>query len=137
LLGIGLSYTDVRTSAAAAGPMIVGSFWACAVSMLWPERVPQPRPPQVQPKLQYGVLLGLAGATAAAGGTSGRRWYIAPAFTTSLVFLMLLYAEPENAAHRFNERMLETMLGVGLAYFYGLAVPKLFAQWRARRDGVT
>jgi uncharacterized membrane protein YccC len=162
---------------------------------------PDPRPPGVRPTFQYGVLLGLAGATAAAigfladlehvgwatgaallvmrpskemqqlrsvgrvlavlagalagtalvratsspgwysvaivaaiaaaAGTSGSRWYVAPAFT-ALVFLLLLYAEPENAAHRFNERMLETILGVGLAYLYGLAVPKLLTRQRDR-----
>jgi hypothetical protein len=202
LLGIGLSYTDIGTSAEVAGLMVAGSVWACAVSMLWPESAPQPRPPGVRPTLQYGVLLGLAGATAAAigfladlehvgwatgaallvmrpsaemqrlrsvgrvlavlagalagtalvratsspgwysaavlvalgaaAGTSGSRWYIAPAFTTALVFLLLLYAEPENAGHRFSERVLETVLGVGLAYLYGLAVPKLLARWRGR-----
>ena len=54
----------------------------------------------------------------------------APAFTTALVFLLLLYSEPENAAHRFNERVLETILGVGLAYLYGLALPKLIGRWQ-------
>ena len=202
LLGIGLSYTDIGTAAGVAGLMVAGSVWACAVSMLWPERAPQPRPPGVRPTLQYGVLLGLAGATAAAigfladlehvgwatgaallvmrpsqemqrlrsvgrvvavlagalagtalvrataspgwysvavvvalaaaAGTSGSRWYVAPAFTTALVFLLLLYAEPQNAAHRFNERVLETILGVGLAYLYGLALPKLIGQCQDR-----
>jgi hypothetical protein len=200
LLGIGLSYTDVGTAVEVGGLMVAGSVWACAVSMLWPERVSPPRPPTVRPTLQYGVLLGLAGATAAAigfladlehvgwatgaallvmrpseemqrlrsigrvlavlagalagialvratsspgwysiavvaalaaaAGTSGSRWYVAPAFTTALVFLLLLYAEPENAGHRFSERVLETVLGVGLAYLYGLAVPRLLARWR-------
>ena len=202
MLGIGLSYTDIVTSAELAGLMVAGSVWGCAVSMLWPERPPRPRLPGVRPTLQYGVLLGLAGATAAAigflaglehvgwatgaallvmrpskemqqlrsvgrvlavlagalagtalvqatsspgwysvaivaavaaaAGTSGSRWYVAPAFTTGLVFLLLLYAEPENAAHRFNERVLETTLGVGLAYLYGLAVPKLLPRQRGR-----
>lgn len=71
-------------------------------------------------------------ALAAAAGTSGSRWYVAPAFTTALVFLLLLYADPASAAHRFGERVAETVLGVGLAYFYGLAVPKLLARWRGR-----
>jgi hypothetical protein len=201
LLGIGLSYTDVGIAATAAVLMVAGSIWACAVSMLWPQHTPQPRPPGVKPTMQYGVLLGLAGATAAAigfiaglehvgwatgaallvmrpseemqrlrsvgrviavvagalaatalvrataapgwyslavivalagaAGTSGSRWYVAPAFTTAMVFLLLLYAEPQNAAHRFNERVLETILGVGLAYLYGLAVPKLLARRQA------
>ena len=51
--------------------------------------------------------------------------------TLFLVFLMLLYSDPQTATRRFNERVLETLLGVGIAYFYGLALPALARQ---RRD---
>ena len=64
-------------------------------------------------------------AVAGAAGTHRSRWYVTPAFTTFLVFLLLLYAHPESAASRFNERLLETLLGVGLAHAYGLALPAL------------
>jgi hypothetical protein len=55
------------------------------------------------------------------------------AFTTFLVFLMLLYSNPQTASKRFNERVLETLLGVGIAYFYGLALPAL-AQHRRKPE---
>ena len=64
------------------------------------------------------VIVALAGAAA----THGSRWYVTPAFTTFLVFLLLLYADPATAQSRFNERLLETALGVGVAYFFGLVM---------------
>ena len=45
---------------------------------------------------------------------------------------MLLYSHPSDASARFTERLLETLLGVGLAYAFGLGIPKL-AQRRHRR----
>jgi hypothetical protein len=67
------------------------------------------------------VLAALAGVAA----THGSRWYVVPAFTTFLVFLLLLYSHPQDAASRFGERVLETLLGVGIAYLFGLALPAL------------
>ena len=206
LVGVGLSYTDVGEVAGLAGLIVGGSVYACALSMLWPERAPAPRPPAgpepYPPTLGYGIRLGCAGATAAAigfladlehvgwacaaallvmrpapemqrlrsvgrilavaagalagialvrldppmgvyavaavaaiagaGGTHRSRWYVTSAFTTFLVFLLLLSADPGDAAARFGERVGETVLGVGLAYLYGLALPAL-AQRLARR----
>ena len=198
MVGVGLSYSDIGTAAGLAALMVLGSLFACLVSMLWPEQpasAPPDRPAPTGPTLDYGIRLGAAGATAAAigfaldlehvgwacaaallvmrptaemqrlrsvgrivavaagalagialvrlsppaavysvaviatiagaAGTHRSRWYVTPAFTTFLVFLLLLYAQPESAASRFNERLLETMLGVGLAYAYGLALPAL------------
>jgi len=65
------------------------------------------------------VLATVAGAAA----THTSRWYVTPAFTTFLVFLLLLYARPQDAASRFDERVLETLLGVAIAYLFGLALP--------------
>ena len=62
---------------------------------------------------------------AGAGATHRSRWYVTSAFTTFLVFLLLLYSDPRTATKRFNERVLETVLGVAIAYFYGLALPAL------------
>jgi hypothetical protein len=67
---------------------------------------------------------------AGAGATHRSRWYVTAAFTTFLVFLMLLYSDPHTATKRFNERVLETLLGVGIAYFYGLALPAVAQQRR-------
>ena len=201
MVGVGLSYPDVGNAAGIAGLIVLGSMWACAISMLWPECPPaaqrRPRPGQAPgqagPTLDYGIRLGAAGATAAAIGfllnldhvgwacaaallvmrpaaemqrlrSAGRiisvaigalvavvlvhlgppawlyslatlaaiagagamhrsRWYVVPAFTTFLVFLLLLYADPQDAASRFGERLLETLLGVAIAYLFGLVLP--------------
>lgn len=79
----------------------------------------------------YGVvvLLSLAGLA----GTRRSRWYVSPAFTTCLVLLLLLYAEPDAAGSRFGERVGETVLGVALAYLFGLALPAAAERWRAQR----
>jgi hypothetical protein len=67
------------------------------------------------------VIVTIAGVSA----TRTSRWYITAGFTTFLVFIMLLYANPQTAESRFNERVVETLLGVGMAYVFGLAVPAL------------
>jgi hypothetical protein len=66
-------------------------------------------------------------AIAGAAGTRGSRWYVTPFFTTLLVLVMLLYASPTvaNEQWRFAERVGETALGVGLAYCFGLVLPRL------------
>jgi uncharacterized membrane protein YhaH (DUF805 family) len=76
-------------------------------------------------------LVAIAALTGAAG-THASRWYVTPAFTTFLVFLLLLYADPDSAGSRFGERVSETLLGVGLAYAFGLALPTLAQRLRAR-----
>jgi fusaric acid resistance family protein len=197
MVGVGLSYDDVGEVAGLAGLFVAGSAFAWLVSLAWPERLPEPRPPTLPtpPTLDYGIRLGVAGATAAAigflldldhvgwataaallvmrpavemqrlrsvgrliavtvgalaavalvhadpsggwyaaaavatiagaAGTHRSRWYVTAAFTTFLVFLLLLHADPQDAASRFNERVLETVLGVGIAYAYGLLLPAL------------
>lgn len=197
MVGVGLSYPGVEKGAAVAGLMVLGSMFACAVSMLWPEHPAPGQDPdgRAGPTLGYGVRLGLAGATAAAIGfalhlehvgwacaacllvmrpaaemqrlrsagriiavavgalaaialihiqppaavyaavliaavaataaTHASRWYVTPAFTTFLVFLLLLYSRPQDAASRLTERVVETVLGVAVAYLYGLALPAL------------
>jgi len=205
MIGVGLSYSDVGTAAGLAGLMVLGSLYACLVSMLWPEQSgPRERPPlSTAPTIAYGIRLGAAGASAAAIGflfsfehvgwacaaallvmrpaaemqrlrSSGRilavavgalvavalvrlqpaeawyglavlvtiaaaagtresRWYVTPAFTTFLVFVLLLYSSPDQAGSRLGERLGETVLGVALAYFFGLALPALAARRAPRR----
>ena len=199
MVGVGLSYTDLGKAASLAGLMVLGSVFACLVSMLWPERAapssPASAPGPPGPSLAYGVRLGAAGATAAAIGflldlehvgwacaatllvmrpsaemqrirsvgrilavlvgalvgiglvrltppafvyslaaiaavggaaaTHQSRWYVTSAFTTFMAFLLLLYSDPHDAASRFDERVVETLLGVGLAYAFGLGLPAL------------
>lgn len=203
LVGIGLSFADVGEAAGLGGLMILGSVWACLVSMVWPEH-PRAAPParRLPPRaaLVYGCLLGAAAGLAAAIGfaadlehvgwataaallvmrpargalvlrsvgraasvlvgalagglymttrpsptetavvvllvltglaaTQASRWYIAPAFTTFLVFVLLLWGSPADAAHRFGERTLETLLGVGLALLFGAVLPAILERSR-------
>jgi hypothetical protein len=72
MVGVGLSYPDLGKAAALAGLMVLGSLFACLVSMFWPERAPPPSPgarqPSAGPTLAYGLRLGAAGATTAAFG---------------------------------------------------------------------
>lgn len=74
-----------------------------------------------------------AGAIVAMAATNASRWYVTPAFTTFLILWSLLHdqATAENIKFRFSERVLETLLGVGIAYFFGLLVPTLM---RRRTD---
>jgi uncharacterized membrane protein YccC len=87
------------------------------------------------PAAVYSVAL--IAVIAAAGATHRSRWYVTSAFTTFLVFLLLLYSDPHTAGKRFNERVVETLLGVGIAYFYGLALPALAERKRKRRRSAT
>ena len=68
------------------------------------------------------VILVTVGVVAA---TNRSRWYITPAFTTFIVFLLLLHSNPGTAAERFGERVTETFLGVAIAYLFGVALPTL------------
>jgi hypothetical protein len=206
MVGIGLSFTDLSTSAGLALLMIAGSIYAAAVSMLWPERAPSAAPPPTPraPRLEYGVRLGLAGAVAAgvgfaldlehvgwactatllvmrpsaqmvqlravgrllsvatgatiavlvveadppggfyalaglvavaaASATHRSRWYVTAAFTTFLVFLLLLVPAPQDASSRWGERVAETAFGVALAYLFGVGVPWVQARLRTPAD---
>jgi hypothetical protein len=59
--------------------------------------------------------------------THASHWYFTAAFTTFLVFWMLLYQHTGTGQieQRFWERTLETLAGVAIAYFYGLLVPEV------------
>ncbi len=56
-----------------------------------------------------------------------------PAFTTFMVFLLLLVADPKQAPDRFGERLGETLLGVGVALVFGLLVPLVARRVRPAR----
>jgi uncharacterized membrane protein YccC len=73
----------------------------------------------------------------AAAASAGSRWYITSAFTTLLVFVMLLNGHPEETVGKFNERVGETILGVAAAYLFGWAIPALRARLEARRQAPT
>jgi hypothetical protein len=71
----------------------------------------------------YALAVAVAVIGAAATHTS--RWYVTPAFTTFLAISLLLYSRPHDVAYRFNQSVFETLVGVGIAYFWGLALPVL------------
>jgi hypothetical protein len=151
-LGYGLRLGAAGATAAAIGFWLelehVG--WACAAALMVMRPVPQ-----MQRLRSVGRILAVAvgavtaiafvrlsppaaaysaaavASVAAAAATHASRWYVTAAFTTFLVFLLLLFADPETAGSRFGERVGETLLGVGLAYAFGLALPAL-AQRRER-----
>ncbi len=45
MVGVGLSYSDLGKAIGMAGLMVVGSLFACLVSMFWPERSAPPAAP--------------------------------------------------------------------------------------------
>jgi hypothetical protein len=72
LAGIGLSYAGLKNSVGVALTIIVGSLVAYGWSLLLPEFAPTPRKPgellSADEAVDYGIRLGLTGATAAAVG---------------------------------------------------------------------
>jgi hypothetical protein len=77
-----------------------------------------------------------AGAIIAAAATNASRWYVTPAFTTFLILWCVLYGNAtfENIKYRSGERVVDTLIGVGIAYFFGLLVPKLMQGLTASRS---
>jgi hypothetical protein len=76
-------------------------------------------------------------AVAAAAGVRTSRWYVTPLFGSAMVFTLLLFEDPAEATvrWRFNERVGETILGVAVAYFFGLVVPRIAAAHRPTLKG--
>jgi hypothetical protein len=75
----------------------------------------------------------------ALGATHESRWYVTPLFGTFLVLTLLLYSDATTATEkwRFNERVGETVLGVGFAYLYGLLIPQLIRAIHKRQRATT
>lgn len=99
--------------------VLVGAFAAAAFAVLAPG------------DLVIGLVAGVVvGALCA---TQGSRWYVAPGFTTfiALTFILVNSSGPPGA--RFLERASETLLGVGLALFFGAVVPSLLSLLALRR----
>ncbi|HEX3833257.1 MAG TPA: hypothetical protein VHW04_14870 [Solirubrobacteraceae bacterium] len=48
-------------------------------------------------------------------GTHRGRWYVTSAFTRFVGLLLVIYSDPHDVASRFSERVLETLLGAGVA----------------------
>jgi hypothetical protein len=103
----------------------VGRILAVAIGALAAIAVARLGPPAA------GYSLAAVAAVAGAAGTHRSRWYVTSAFTTFVVFLLLLYSDPGSAGARFDERVVETLLGVGLAYVFGLVLPAVGLSFEA------
>ncbi|MGF6822655.1 hypothetical protein M2317_001562 [Microbacterium sp. ZKA21] len=72
MVGFGLSFPNTSTTGVLAAFVIAGSVYAWLVSLLWPERAdplpPAPKTARGSDLVAYGILLGLASATAATMG---------------------------------------------------------------------
>lgn len=64
-------------------------------------------------------------AVSALAATTVSRRYVTGAFTTYVVFFPLLNGNPQDASHRFLERLSDTLLGVELALTFGVLIPRL------------
>ena len=83
------------------------------------------------------LAVAVAAAVIALAATNRSKRYITGTFTTFVVFLLLLNGSPQDAGHRFLERVLETLLGVGLALLFGVIVPRVQRGIQRRRDSPT
>lgn len=92
-----------------AASVLIGAFAAAAFALL-------SAPSAVTAVVVVAVLAALA-------ATQGSRWYIAPGFTSFLALTLILQGSAGTPVDRFNERVLETLLGVGIALIFGAAVP--------------
>jgi uncharacterized membrane protein YccC len=92
----------------------VGAFAACVLTA------------QAVPAAVVAAALVVALTCLAALRTS--RWYVTGGFTTFILILLLVYQRPEQADNRFFERLVETVVGVGIALFFGVAVPSMRRQ---------
>jgi hypothetical protein len=83
------------------------------------------------------VAIMAVAAIAGVAATRQSRWYVSPMFSTVLVLTLLLYSDATTTTEqwRFNERVGATMLGVGFAYLYGLAIPQIAEVLRGRFRG--
>jgi hypothetical protein len=81
--------------------------------------------------IAYASLIGAV--LGAASGTTGSRWYISSAFSTFLVFLVMLAGQPQDLRSTFDLRVGETVLGVALAYLFVWVLPTLAQRFREPR----
>ena len=84
----------------------------------------------------HPAVVALATSVALTGlaGTRASRWYVTGGFTSFLVILLLALTAPDAAASRFGERVVETLLGVGVALVFGVLVPALGPHPRVPED---
>lgn len=101
----------IARSIGRAVSVLIGALAAAVVAVLDPADV------------VVGIVVGLVIGSACAIQES--RWYVVPGFTTFLALTLIMSTSPEPPAERFVERAVETLLGVGLALFFGAVVPSI------------
>lgn len=77
-----------------------------------------------------GYALAVVVVVTGAAATRTSRWYVTSAFTTFLVIVLLGQSDAGAAVQGFDQRVSETVLGVGLAYLFGMVVPTIAQQRR-------
>ena len=71
------------------------------------------------------ISIAIVVAMTGLGAVRASRWYVTGGFTTFIVILLIVYGSPEDVSGRFLERVGETLLGVGVALLFGVAVPAM------------
>lgn len=113
----------IARSVGRAVSVLVGALVAAAFALLTPGA------------LVIGVVVGIVVGALCASQES--RWYVAPGFTTFIALTFILVSSSGAPGARFLERALETLLGVGLALFFGAAVPALLSLLARRRRSIS
>jgi hypothetical protein len=83
------------------------------------------------PDLTLAVMI--IGVVAAIVATRTSRWYVTPAGTAILVMLLIGVSAPDELRYAMLDRFSEVLLGVVLAYVFGVAIP--FVLSRRAQDG--
>lgn len=99
----------IARSIGRATSVLIGALGAAVLALLGPGDA------------VVGIVVGLVIAAACAMQES--RWYVVPGFTTFLALTLVMTTSPEPPGERFVERTVETLIGVGLALFFGAVVP--------------
>lgn len=110
----------ISRSIGRAVSVLLGAFAAAGLALLSPADI------------VTGMLLGLVIGAMCASQES--RWYIIPGFTTFLALTLIMTTSSEPPSERFAERTVETLIGVGLALFFGAVLPSVVSFFlRAQR----
>ncbi|MFK3679538.1 FUSC family protein [Microbacterium sp. NPDC090218] len=109
----------IARSAGRAASVLIGAFAAAAMALLAP------------PDAVVGIVLGIVVGAACASQES--RWYIVPGFTTFLALTLIMATSSDPPGERFVERAVETLIGVGLALFFGAVLPSVVSLLHRRR----
>jgi uncharacterized membrane protein YccC len=126
LYAVGLSYSGLEAVRGVAADILLGSAWAVAVAVVWPQglgeaehEAPKPGPPAVD-MVVYGWAAGVAGATCATIGFAADLEHVgwAPAAA-----LLVMRPNPPVQRLRSADRLADVAVGALLAILLVLAGP--------------